>query len=152
MSTPLVNIYTCWRLAYNTNVVHSKLKAPQNRTLFVGTLAIVVVLFTVLIISRTGSEAFQTVSQNSDTALLQKARILDIVSSKGPLTPEERDTLFLSLSGAKMLLYRFTDAEKNMIVKAINAANTQTRPVKGSSSAKGSFSGVPISKLSLVSI
>ena len=136
------------------NVVHSKSKAPQKRTLFVYTLATVVVVFAVFTISGSSPEVPQTASSSdsSDTSNIQKVRILDIVSSDGPITPEERDTLFLSLSGAKMLRYDFTDTEKNMIVKALNAANAQAQPVKGSSSANGSFSSVTISKFSLSAI
>lgn len=128
------------------SVVHSKSKAPQQKTAFVVVLTACVVVFAVFILSKNSGE---TLKQNSasvtDPILEQKTIILSIVSSREPLTDEQRDTLFLSLSGPKMLQYNFTGSEKNMIVKALNAANSPKESVKQNSSAKESFSGMLVS-------
>src|SRR3989338_2189524 len=100
------------------SVVRAKSKVPQKRTAFVYTLVTVVVVFAVFVLSKSGEE---TLKQNSasvtDPTLEQKTIILSIVSSQEPLTDEQRDTLFLSLSGPKMLQYQFSVSEKDMIVK-----------------------------------
>lgn len=66
------------------------------------------------------SEAFDLIAQN-------KAQIISIVSKDAPLSTEERDKLFSSLSGQNMLRYHFTEAEKILIVKAINTQSDSKR-------------------------
>lgn len=110
------------------------------------TCIVVFVPFVVLMISKNNGE---TPESKLDPVVEQKAKILSIVSSGEPLTTEQRDTLFSSLSGPRMLQYHFTSVEKNMIVKVLNAVNTPKEATKKNSSAKGDFSSVPISKLSL---
>src|SRR3989338_9186099 len=123
------------------SVVRAKSKVPQKRTAFVYTLVTVVVVFAVFVLSKSGEE---TLKQNSasvaDPVLEQKTIILAIVSSRDPLSDEQRDTLFLSLSGPKMLQYSFTEEEKKMIVKALNAVNSMPTPSKQKSSAREMFS------------
>ncbi len=104
-----------------------------------------VVIFAALILSRNSGEISK---QDLDSVAEQKAYILTLVSLQEPLTTEQREALFLSLSGPRMLQYHFTGFEKNMIVKALNAANTPKGAPKKNSSARGSFSGTPISKFS----
>src|SRR3989338_10251373 len=140
-----INIYTCFQLAYNTGVVRAKSKVPQKRTAFVVVLTACVVIFAFFLLSKNSEEILQS---SVDPVAEQKVKILAIVSSREPLTEEQKNTLFLSLSGPRMLQYQFTGFEKNMIVKALNAANAPKETAKKNSSANGGFSGTPFSKLS----
>ena len=128
-------------------MVHSKSKAPQKRTAFVVTLTACVVVFAVFLLYQNSGETFtqKKPAAVADPSLEQKARILSIVSSPEPLNEEQKNTLFLSLSGPNMLQYQFTVLEKDMIVKALNAANAPSDSSKKNSSAEESFSGVRIS-------
>lgn len=130
-------------------MVRSKSKVPQKRTAFVVVLTACVVIFAVFILSKNNEEVSKSIV---DSVAEQKVKILAIVSSPEPLTDAQKDTLFLSLSGPRMLQYQFTGFEKNMIVKALNAANAPKDPTKKNSSANGGFSGTPFSKLSLNAI
>lgn len=134
---------------YNISVVRVKSKVPQKRTAFVVILTACVVVFAFFLLSKDNAE----ITQNGmDPIAEQKVKILAIVSSREPLTEEQKNTLFLSLSGPRMLQYQFTGFEKNMIVKALNAANARTQSVKGSSSARDNFSLTNSPKLSFVAI
>lgn len=121
-------------------MVHSKSKAPQKRTASVVVLTASVVIFAVFLLSQNSGDIFkQNIASVTDPTLEQKARILSIVSSPGPLNEEQKNALFLSLSGPKMLQYQFTVLEKDMIIKALNDANTPKISTEKSSSAEESF-------------
>lgn len=117
-------------------MVHSESKAPQKRTVFVVALITCAVIFVVILLSNNDGElSKRSVATVADPTLEQQAIILSIVSSKEPLTDEQRDTLFSSLSGPRMLQYNFTGSEKDLIVKALNAANAPKATLKKNSSA-----------------
>jgi hypothetical protein len=75
-------------------------------------------------------------SDVSSSNFLSKAQIMSLVTGASPISAEMRDKLFASLSGPNMLRYNFTQAEKILIVKALNALSREKRPAKESSSAR----------------
>lgn len=100
----------------------SKKQPLKKAAVLVVMLATLVVLvsFALLRKNTAPSEAFP-MSEAPDLLAPNKAEIISIVSKDAPLSAEERDKLFSSLSGPNMLRYHFTEAEKILIVKAINA-------------------------------
>lgn len=92
-------------------------KKPHATGVLTIVLATVVVFFVAVVLVSRDSRTPQSAP---DPMAGQKAQILAIVSSAEPLSAEQRDTLFLSLSGERMLRYHFTNAEKALIVKALN--------------------------------
>lgn len=114
------------------------MKAPPRTTTLVVLLATLLAAFVVISSPKDELATTDAASPIPDPVMVKnKTQILHIVSSKTPLTPEQRDILFLSLSGPRMLQYHFTEAEKSLIVKTLNS---HTQPDQKSSSAHGSFS------------
>ncbi len=118
------------------------MKASRKKPSFVVPLATVFILFALFFLLNEGRDAMQSPASVVDPVSEMKSKILEVASSEKPFTTDDREMLFNALSGPKMLQYSFTNEEKQLIVKALNAVNSMTMPVKQKSSAKENFSGV----------
>ncbi len=119
------------------------MRASYKTVILTIILATLVVLFAVFTLS---NNTFKR-QLLPDPIAASKAKILAIVSSGAPLTPAKRDSLFLFLSGSRMLQYHFTESEKALIVDVLN----NRKPVgKKSSSALEDFSQTQHSRFSFL--
>jgi hypothetical protein len=124
------------------------MKASTKTVVFVITLTTFVALFSLGQFSQkdTATE-LSSVSEASSLAAQNKAQIISIVSGGAPLSSSAREKLFASLSGPNMLRYNFTQAEKILIVKALNTPIGGKQSTKKSSSARSDitrFSGMSV--------
>lgn len=118
------------------------MKASRKKPSFVVPLATVLILFALFFLLNEGRNASKNPALVVDPVSDMKSKILDMASSDRPFTTDDREMLFNALSGQKMLQYSFTDEEKKIIVKALNAVNSMPMPAKQKSSARENFSGV----------